>query len=73
MQKASALSLALSSRDRANDVDYIVFVHYTAIRSVQGGPRSFKSLLEVRNLFPLSPHSLQRADCQDIFLLREKR
>lgn len=31
----------------AEELDHAeVFVHYTAIRSVQGGPRSFKSLLE---------------------------
>lgn len=55
MSKVRTHTLAL--RSRATSVseltqDRAVFVHYTTIRSVKGGPNGFKSLLEVRRFDP---------------------
>ena len=68
MSKVRIRTLALHSRTtRARELtqDRAVFVHYTTIRSVKGGPNGFKSLLEVR---PILTRALTRASYADQLL-----
>lgn len=65
MSKVRIHTLPLRSRTTSvNELtqDRAVFVHYTTIPSVKGGPNGFKSLLEVRRILPRALTRVSYAD-----------